>query len=219
MADGPPDLQPASPDLQPASLKDLHAGEGSASMWNRGFSSLESGVGNASRVEQTEIARVCTIGRHPEGQKDWEPAGKLIGDIRLQRDMAAIPEGVTSCLSCPGRTLNLCPVRLAQRLAVQGHWHTDGREWWQRGVVHSQNMQIRSEVISVPGLPSSKVRSLLKDKSEVSKSHNGVQTNKMKGKHRLKFRLESCTPAEGGITGCSWEDCRTYGGNVWNVTL
>jgi hypothetical protein len=53
MTDGPPHLQPASPDLQPASLKDLHAGKRSASMWNRGLSSLESGVGNASRVEQT----------------------------------------------------------------------------------------------------------------------------------------------------------------------
>lgn len=120
---------PHPPDLQPASLKDLHAGAGSPSLWNRGFSSLESGVGNASRVEQTEIARVCTIGRHPEGQKDWEPAGKQIDDIRLQRDMAAIPEGVTSRLSCPDRTLNPCPVRLAQQLAVQGHWHTDGRGW------------------------------------------------------------------------------------------
>ena len=87
-----------------------------------------------------QIARVCTIGRHPEGQKDWEPAVKQIDDIRLQRDMAAIPEGVTSLFSCPGRTLNPCPVRLAQRHAVQGCWYTDGRGWWQRGVVHSQNM-------------------------------------------------------------------------------
>lgn len=82
-------------------------------MWNRGLSGLESGVGNASRVEQTEIARVCTTDRHPEGQKDWEPAGKQIDDIRLQRDMAAIPVGVASSLSCPGRTLILsgaCPV-------------------------------------------------------------------------------------------------------------
>lgn len=76
MADGPPDLQPASP-------KGPHAGRGSASLWNRGLSGLESGVGNASRVEQTEIARVYTTGRHPEGQRDCEPAGKQIDDVRL----------------------------------------------------------------------------------------------------------------------------------------
>lgn len=70
-------------------------------------------MGNASRVEQTEIARVCTTGRHPEGQREWEPAGKQMDDIRLQWDKAAVPVGVASNLSCPGRTLNLseaCPV-------------------------------------------------------------------------------------------------------------
>lgn len=64
-------------------------------------------MGNASRVEQTEKARVCTAGRHLEDQKDWEPAGKQIHDIRPQQDMAALPVGAASNLACPGRNLNL----------------------------------------------------------------------------------------------------------------
>lgn len=131
MAGGPPDVQPTSP-------KGLHAGKGSASMRVRGLFGLESGLWNASRVEQTEKARVCATGRHPEGQKDWKPAGKQIHDIRVQQDMAAIP--LWGCLQSllPWQQLEY-ELGWPSELQCRDTETADGGGWGWMGVVYRQH--------------------------------------------------------------------------------